>query len=363
MDNRITYLRKILEERKIDAILVSNFYNVFYLTDFKTLSENEREAFVVVTKKNVHLITDGRYFNSKKRNGGIYDTLIISPDKKLIQHLQDIIKEEKIKSLVFEAEDIKFNEYESLKEKLNVDLIPATQLVIKLREIKEPGEIEKIKKACKIGDRCLKDIAKQIRLGTTEKEIIFKIEFWLKEKGYGSAFAPIVAIDENSAIPHYDNQTGNGHVKRDSLILIDMGVKHENYCSDITRMFVFGKPSTEIINVYEKLLDIQEKTIKHISSIKELKDADSFARSLISNFQLPNFPHSLGHGIGLEVHEYPKLSMYSEDLLQPRQVFTVEPGVYFPGKWGMRIEDSVTVGNNLNLKLLTKFPKELKIIK
>ena len=240
------------------------------------------------------------------------------------------------------------------------------KLIIKLREIKKRKEIEKIKKACQIGDWCLKEIVKLIKPGVTEKEIAFKIEFWLKEKGYEVAFSPIVAVDKNSSLPHYNPQEAEGLVKNNSLILVDFGVRYQNYCSDITRM-IFINPSSQILNVYEKLLSVQEKTIQSIwlLSIKDdkfLNKIDQFCRQLMTESRLPNYPHATGHGVGLEIHEYPKISQSSTDILSINQVFTIEPGVYFEDKWGMRIEDAVWVNNNFKVEILTKFSKKPLIL-
>lgn len=367
-NKRIINVRKILAERKIDGLLITNFFNIFYLTGFKTLTENEREAFGVVTDKNVYLITDERYLSknsplSSSSFAGQAKLKLINPEKKLIQILSEIIQEEKIKRLGFEQEDLKYIEHEALKERLSVDLIPTSQLIIRLREIKETEEIKKIKKACEISDCCLKEIAKTIKTGQTEKEIAWKMEKWLKEKGFDFSFYPIVAIDQNSSMPHYDTKTGNNKkTKKGSLILIDFGVKYQDYNSDITRIFFVNKPNSEIINTYSHLLNAQNKAIKQISHGTVLKKIDEHCRLLITDYRLPIYPHSTGHGVGLEVHEYPKISPHSKDLLKAHQVFTVEPGVYLTGKWGMRIEDTVLIDNNLKPVVLTKFSKKLIIL-
>ncbi len=386
-NRRIQLLRESLKKQEIDALLISNFYNILYLTGFKTLTENEREAFVVVTRNNVYLITDGRYINNVKlqithsiqlrvilskveritndnsiSNNKYLLMKLITPEKKLVQHIQEIVKGEKIKNLGIESEDIKLSEYELLKNKLEVKIISTSQLIIKLRELKDDEEINKIKKACKISDKCLQEIIKTIKIGQTEKEIAWKIESWIKEKGFDIAFDPIVAVDKNSAVPHYLTKEGKDRVKRDSLILIDFGVKYKNYCSDMTRMIFINKPNQKIINIYNKLLVAQEKTIKRLNAIKYLKEADDFCRQLITNYQLPIYPHSTGHGVGLEVHEHPKISAHSQGLLNTDQVFTIEPGIYFEGKWGIRIEDTVMINNKLNCDVLTKFPKQPLLI-
>src|SRR3989338_9227730 len=238
LQQRAKKLRNILQEKNLDGFLVSNFYNILYLTGFKTLTENEREGWGLVTIKNVYLFTDLRYVksqNSKVKNES-QKLKVITPEKGLIKHLQEIVVEEKIQRLGFEGDDLKVNELQKLKEQLiNVELVFLEKLVIKIREIKDEDEINKIRTACQIADQCLKEIVRTIKIGTTEKEIAFKIEFWLKEKNHNLSFYPIVAIDKNSAIPHYDTMNGNNEkVKKNSVILIDYGAKFNGYHSDIT---------------------------------------------------------------------------------------------------------------------------------
>lgn len=373
-DQRVKKLRGSLSQKNVDSMLISNFYNILYLTGFKTLTNDEREAFVLVTKNKVFLFSDERYIDKNYRlQITDYELKLIEPQRGLISHLQDIVKEEQIVNLGFEAEDMRFYEYQKLRTTFsNVSLIPTSKLVVKVREIKDEGEINRIKKACEIGDECLSAVIKTIKLGVAEKEIAFKIEMWLKEKGFDLAFDPIVAIDANSAVAHYNTKDGKGEVKDASVILIDFGVKYKDYLSDITRMVFFGKPGDEVKNAYEILLSAQEKTVEKIADFDSLKDIDDFCRRLITSskgrspsgrdYLLPSYPHSTGHGVGLEIHEYPKVSINSPDHKIPNQVFSIEPGVYFPDKFGMRVEDTVAIGKDLKAKVLTRFPKSLLII-
>lgn len=354
---RIEKLRSVITSKEIDAFFVSNFYNILYLTGFKTLTTDEREAFVLITKKNAYLFTDARYILT---NPGVILKLI-EPGKGLFFHIGAIIKEEQIQSIGIESEDLRVHEYEKLKVLFpSVKIISLERIVIKIRAVKEGNELIAIQKACKITGQCLKEIIPTISEGNTEREIAFRIEQWIKEHGYDLAFDPIVAIGENSAIPHYNTNEGNGIVKNNSVILLDFGVKYNDYMSDITRM-VFLQPTKEIIDMYTKLLEVQEKTIGIIGKEKDPKVINTICRTSLEEKQLPDFPHSLGHGVGLEIHEYPKLSQMSDDALTDNQVVTVEPGVYFPSKWGMRVEDTIVVENG-KAKILTKFSKNPVIL-
>ena len=355
LQQRIEKLRKVLVEKNLDGFLVSNFYNILYLTGFKTLTSDEREAWGLVTKNNIYLFTDSRYTINNK----FLILKLITPKKGLIKHLQEIVVEEKIQRLGFESDDLKVNELQKLKEPLiNVGLVSLEKLIIKIREIKDEEEIKKIKMACQIADQCLGEIVKTIKAGITEKEIAFKIEFWLKEKNHDLSFYPIVAVDENSAIPHYDTRNGRDEkVKKNSIILIDFGAKFQDYHSDMTRMVFIGKPTNEMINTYKALLNAQERTIEQLKIDSNPVSVDQFCRQ-----QLLIYPHSTGHGVGLQIHECPKISFTSIDVLLPNQVITIEPGVYIEDKWGMRVEDTVLIKENKQIEVLTQFSKQPLII-
>ncbi len=372
LQQRVEKLRKILAEKNLNGFLVSNFYNLLYLTGFKTLTDDEREAWGLVTKDNIYLFTDSRYIKDQKSKIkttnqilNIFQPKIITPEKGLIKHLQEIVKEEKIQRLGFEGDDLKVNELQKIKEKLiNVELISLEKLIIKVREIKDRDEINKIRTACQISDQCFKKIVRTIKVGTTEKEMAFKIEFWLKEKNYDLSFYPIVAVDKNSAIPHYDTRNGRDEkVKKNSIILIDFGAKFQDYHSDMTRMVFVGKPTDEMIDTYRTLLNAQERTIEQLKIDSNPVSVDQFCRQqlTIANQQL-TYSHSTGHGVGLQIHEYPKISFTSTDVLLPNQVITIEPGVYLENKWGMRIEDAVLIKENKQIEVLTKFSKRPLII-
>jgi len=376
-NSRIRKLKRILSQKKLDAFLVSNFFNILYLTGFKGLAPLEREAYVLVTRKGFYLFTDGRYLINVKyqksvikntclpagkthKISNIFKTKLITPEEGLIFHLQKIVGEEKIRTIGFESEDLKFVEYRKIKRGLKIELIPTERLIMKLREIKDKEEIEKIRFAAGLANKCLKDIIPTIKIGMKEKEIAFQIECYLR-KIADIAFEPIVAIDANAAIPHYNTKTGCGQVRKNSVILIDFGAKHKDYLSDMTRM-IFINPEAAKINIYQKLREVQEKTIREIGINKNPRAIDSFCRQLLQEKNFPNYPHSTGHGIGLEVHEFPKISSLYLGTIEENNVFTIEPGVYFQDKFGMRIEDTV-VFRKEKAEVLTKFGKEPVILK
>ncbi len=343
-----------------DAFLISNFYNIFYSTGFETLSPHEREAYVLLLKGRKIIITDARYAGEKHNEDS--EMYILKQNERAGEIIQRICNENNVESLGCEVEDLKWSEMRTLTE-IGLKLVPIVHAFSSRRSIKTEEEMFAIKQACHVGDQVLKDVTPYIHPDQTEKEIAWYIEKSIRE-GYGSelAFDPIVAVDEHAATPHYNTKKGEGVIKEGSLLLIDFGVRSHNYCSDITRMVGVGDVSDEIKKTYASLLDVQKRTIKFTEKTLLLKDVDLFCRNELQKCTLPNYGHSTGHGVGLEVHESPRVSAVSLEEKKAGQVFTIEPGIYIPGKWGMRIEDTITILDQGEIEVLTRFPKDLILV-
>ncbi len=354
---RIGSLQSLLVKNKLDALLISNPYNIFYTTGFKGLSPEDREAFAFATQKKTYLIT-GKLYKPSYPN-----TLYFGPGKRLSYYILDIARKEKIKTIGIEGTDLKVSELEVLKKNLPTLTFTNTKNPIQeLRAVKSNEEISAIRQACKISDECFTEMARVLKIGMTEREITLRIDRWMKDKGFdGAWYPPVVAVDQNAAVPHHDSRTSDVRIKKNSLLLIDMGAKYKEYVSDITRMFVFGTPTNEIRNIHEKLLDTQIKTIKFLKKGMTGETVDSYCRKLLEKDKLPSHPHVTGHGVGLEVHEDPHITINSQQLIQPGNAITVEPGVYFEGRFGMRIEDTILVTDS-GTEILTKFPKKLRVL-
>lgn len=340
-----------------DSFLVSNFYNILYLTKFETLSPHEREAYLLLIGDRKIIITDARYDGEGHSESS--ELYILKTGERVGEVISRLCKENSVKTLGVEADDLKWSEMQMM-QKLGVEVVPLTQVFSTKRSIKSEEEIFAIKQACHIGDSVLRDITPYLHPDQTEKEIAWYIEKSIRE-GYAGeiAFDPIVAVDEHSAIAHHNTKKGGGVVKENSLLLIDFGVKVHNYCSDITRMVGFGEVDKEILSSYDALLKVQLSAIEFAAKATSLKQVDAHCREELQKQNLPTYSHSTGHGIGLEVHEAPRLSAVSEDTKAAGQVFTVEPGIYYTGKWGMRIEDTVAISSTGEIEVLTRFPKEL----
>jgi Xaa-Pro aminopeptidase len=232
-----------------------------------------------------------------------------------------------------------------------------------LKLTKKPDEISKIEKACELGDKTFNYILGKIHLGITEKEVAQKIDAFMEKEGGKPSFPTIVAFGENSANIH--NVPSNKPLAiSDKLILLDLGVKLDGYCSDMTRTVFSGKPTPKQKEIYQTVFEAQNKSIE-ILNTKYLirntipaKDVDGVARDYIISKGYLTIPHTVGHGIGKVVHEPPHISPKSKDILKEGMVFSIEPGIYLPGFGGVRIEDLVVL-TKTGPKLLTHSPKEI----
>ncbi len=357
MTKRISdLLLKKLAINKLDALLISSPCNISYLTSYSGFSTIEREAFLLITNGKQYILTDGRYTEEIKKIVSSFSLLEISSKFSLTDWLQKISKEQHLSAIGIEEDNLTVFEYKKIS-KCFKSIKHCS--ISELRIIKETTEIEHIQNACKIGDWAFVYILTKIKEGITEKELAFELEYYIKKQGAELSFPSIVAFGENSSVPHH--QTSNTKLKKNEFVLLDFGVKIQNYCSDMTRTIVFGKPSTEQKKIHQTVLDAQQKAIDLLNSKSKpilASDIDKGARDYIIFHGYPAIPHSLGHGIGLEVHEAPRLSPKSKDILKNGMVFSIEPGIYTPNFGGVRIEDLVVLENN-KVRLLTKSSKEL----
>jgi len=365
---KIKKLKDQLKKEKLDAVFISSVSNISYLTGYTNFSKDEREAYILVGNNFQYIITDGRYSEAIKKEVShlkLYERGFENSTEDLLKSLKG-----KIKTLGIEEDNLTVAEHKAIKKHFkNLKHFEVSNL----RSIKEKWEIQKIKKACELGDKTFKFILGKIKVGVTEKQVAQELEKFIEENGAEFSFPPIVAFGKNSSIPHH--QTSNKRLTiNDKLILLDFGVRWENYCSDMTRTIFFGKPDSKQKKIYEAVLKTQQEAVKFIEfSIKagkQLKasDVDKVARDYIISKGYPSIPHSLGHGVGLEVHEHPHLSPKSKEVLKEGMVFSIEPGIYLPaGRYGIpdfggvRIEDLFILQKD-GLKQITNSPKNLIIV-
>lgn len=364
-DQKILTIQDLIKENNLDALLISSVPLVTYFTNYPNFSIEEREAFLIITPKKNFILTDARYtqaIQKKVKNFDLVEVSSINPTKKILQELSTKLK---IKSLGIEEDNITFTEYKLLKQLFKS--LKGVNLH-KIREIKSSQEIKKIQKSCSIGDEAFKYILKKIHAGQTEQEVSYLLEDYIKKLGGKSSFDFIVAFGANSSIPHH--LTGKDVLKKRSgqFIKLDFGVRYDNYCSDMTRTIFYGHPNKRQLKIYNTVKLAQQKAIEYINlklkeknEIIKASDVDKVARDVIIAERFPTIPHSLGHGIGIEVHELPYLSPSSKNVLSAGMVFSIEPGIYLPKFGGVRIEDLFTIKNN-KLIQLTSSPQDVYIL-
>lgn len=366
-DKRIQKLKDQLKKEKLDGVFISSVSNIEYLTGYSNFSKDEREAYIFIGENFDYIITDGRYIEAIKKEV-THLKLFERGHKESVEHLFKKHQKE-IKTLGVEEDNLTVLEFKKVKKHFkNIKHFDVSHL----RSIKQEWEIQKIEKACQLGDLAFNYILKRIKVGVTEKDIAGELEKFFKENGAEFSFPAIVAFGKDSSIPHH--QTGDtklgpstpfGRSGREGLIVIlDFGAKVDRYCSDMTRTIFFGRPSDKQRKIYKVVLEAQLKAADFINmAIKNGKkitgkDVDKVAREYIKACDFPSIPHSLGHGIGLQIHEHPSLSPKSRDILKEGMMFSIEPGIYIPDFGGVRIEDLYVYEKN-GLRQLTTSPKEI----
>ena len=351
MNEKIRLLRERLRNLKLEGMIVTNPVSIKYLTNI------ENEGTLLITRKENIFLTYTMFLESVKKTVTINDEIIVADFRDISQYENFFLFCENVG---FEENYVTYKQYYYLKQKYKVNNLSETEDIIeKLRAVKDNDEIDKIKKACEITDKCFNHLLEFIKIGTTEKEIAFEIEMFFRKNGAeGLAFNPIVAIGENSSDPHW--QPGDRAVKMADPILIDMGCKYQGYCSDMTRTIFMGCILEEIQPIYDLVLKNQLYTIKEI---KEYASIKTISQMVESNFRLYNYDliHSLGHSIGLETHEIPYINSKNDTFLKENMIIANEPGIYIPEKYGIRIEDTILVEKN-GCTVLTKSPKNYVII-
>ena len=353
MNEKIRHLREKLKSLNLDGMIVSNPTSIKYLTNI------ELDGLLLITRKENIFLTYSMYLEMVKATVTINDEVIIVD-------FRDVSKDEYenfflfCENVGFEENFVTYKEYYYLKKKYKINNFVETEDIIeKLREVKDEEEIRNIKKACEITDQCFEHLKTFIQIGKTEKEIALEIEVFFKTHGAdGLAFDTIVAIGENSANPHW--VPTDKKVEMASPILIDMGCKYRGYSSDMTRMIFMGCILEEIKPVYDLVLKNQEYVNGQICEYASIK---SLSQMVESDFKLNRYTliHALGHGVGLETHERPYITSKNDTFLKEKMVIANEPGIYLPGKYGIRIEDTILVTKN-GCEILTKSPKTYTVI-
>lgn len=338
MDSRIGLIRERLKKDNIGGILIAKEPNVSYLSGFS----GSESRLLLSCDKEKFFLTDFRYIAQAKKE--LKRFRIIQTKGSPLKEVSVLCDELRIRRLAFESASLSYREYRMLKRLVKkVKLIPTVDLVENLRKIKSQEELGMIKRAVKVAVSCVDFIRRNLRLGVTEKEFAARIDYFIRTNGGDdTAFKTIVASGANSVMPH--SIVTKRVIKKNDSILIDFGVRLSGYNTDLTRIFSLGRINSRYKKIYTLLRDAQKLAIEQIRPGIRISDIELSARAFLKTKGLERFfGHSLGHGIGLEVHELPKISKDNKDFLRENMVFTIEPGVYIPNEAGFRKEDMVVV--------------------
>ena len=344
MQSRLATFVAKLPEREVDAILISGAENRRYLSGFSGSA-----GYLFISDERAHLATDFRYTEQATAQASHFNVEQIKPgwDWLLTQ-----LKESGAKRVGFESQTMTVAVYNSLMKAMGedsdlsgIEMVPFADLTDDQRSFKDSDELVLLQRAIDASDIAMEQVCPNITEGMTEREVAWRMEMAMRDAGAdGISFDTIVAAGPNGAMAHH--MPTDKVIQRGEPIVIDMGAKVGGYCSDITRSVVVGEPDEMFHKIYNIVLDAQLTAIRDVKIGMNGEEADKLARDVIADAGYgDNFGHSLGHGVGLAVHEIPRVSPRSTDPLDVNSVFTVEPGIYLSGWGGIRIEDIVILGD------------------
>ena len=352
-NRRLQRLRARLKEEGLDSILISSAENRRYLSGFTGSAGH-----LLVSAADAVLATDFRYVEQAGRQSSNFRVERVGRGPWFAKLVEDL----GLRRVGFESDDMTVAAHSALQKALEdadgarPELISTAEIVQKLRAVKDKGELELLTHAVAISDEAMDHVAPTIESGMTEGAVAWELERTMRELGAESvSFEVIVGTGPNGALPHH--RADDTIINTGDAVVIDMGASYEGYCSDLTRTFIIGEPDDTFKRVYDTVLRAQLAAEEKVTAGSTGAEADAIARDIITEAGYGDeFGHSLGHGVGLAVHEYPRVGAKSEDLLEDGTVFTIEPGIYLSGWGGVRIEDMVAMENG-RARVLSKARK------
>ncbi len=347
---RLEKLRQVLLEQNLDALLVSQPENRQYLSGFTGSAGT-----LLISADRALLATDFRYYEQVGRQAPDFELARIQTQ--LSDLLPTLLADLAVHRLGFESQHVTVDQGNALSSAIEgVEWVPLKDTVETIRAIKDEQEIEALRRSAALTDASFAHLLTVLKPGMTEREAAWQIESYMRTHGASKvAFDLIVAAGPNGALPHA--RPGDTVIEKGQPIVIDIGCQLDGYCSDMTRTICLGQPSAKYLEIWNLVLKAQEAAEAGIRAGVSGVEADALARDVISQAGYgEHFGHGLGHGVGLAVHERPRASRLSTDTLQTNMSVTVEPGIYLPGEFGVRIEDLVIVGED-GVDVLTGTPK------
>ncbi|MFO7638142.1 MAG: Xaa-Pro peptidase family protein [bacterium] len=354
MNTRLAGLRRLLAREELDGIILTDLMNIRWLCGF-----TGSNALVVVTRRGAWFYTDFRYKEQSRQQvtgcrvavlaRGLVDSLPLGPLRGLAR-------------VGVEKHHLRLGDFAALRHQVRptgARLLPVDNLVLELRRAKDPGEAKLVAAAQRHTDRVFGEILTLVRPGITELDLAAEITYRFSRVGE-NAFPPIVASGPNGAKPHAE--PSQRRLRRGDAVTFDVGCRYRGYCSDMTRTVFLGRPDPDLFEVYRIVLEAQRRALALVRPGMACSELDRAARGYITDAGYgPQFGHGLGHGVGLEVHEWPVAHARSPHTLAPGDVVTIEPGIYLPGFGGVRIEDLVLV-TKTGHRNLTRSPKQPLVI-
>lgn len=357
---RIAKLQRKLAELEFSGVYITNPLNIQYLTGFKGVSDHERESTLLVTKTRALLLVPAMYAAEGKAMAK--DGLECVVLAKRGQFLREVGQVVKAGQLALESEHLSFAEYQWLQGGLaaKIELVASRDLVEELRLYKDEAEITRIRMATSLTDQALELLSGKFSYQVSEQQLLTQLHLISDELGAdGFGFEPIIANRAHSALPHY--HTGRSKLAA-GILLVDLGLKYQGYSGDLSRTFYLGQPERRFVKRYEILARAQQSVLKAVKPGVTTRHLYVLVDKALGE-ELPAFAgkHSLGHGLGLAIHELPQLSPHLDITLQPGMVITIEPGLYYEGWGGLRLEDVVLI-TSTGCETLSQFPKQLNTI-
>jgi Xaa-Pro aminopeptidase len=341
---RIQMIRQRLREKNIDILILTSPCNVTYTTGFLG-----HDSWAVITGRAVHLLTDSRYIEQAQKE--CPSCKIHQRPANMAPFCTTLIQKSGPHARIAMEDSIAVSQFKSMQKQVKQRIRTVSSLVEAVRAAKDTSELRAIKRAVSIATKALAQTLIQINPGITEIALAGLLDYHIRLQGATNSFNTIVAFGANGSRPHH--QPGTRTLRKRDSLLIDFGAQFQGYCSDITRCFVIGRPTALFEKTYAVVQQAQAAAIARIQAGVKLTEVDKAARQVIYQTDLPVYGHGTGHGIGLEIHERPFLKPDTADRLYTGQVITIEPGIYLPGKLGIRLEEDVLV-TETGSKILTQ---------
>ena len=347
-----------LEQYGLDAMLLTGEANRYYASGFHS---SGTDGVALVTRKGNYYFTDSRYTEAAGRVIKNAQLAEVGRGRGYAALINEVIEADGVVRMGFEDAYMTVQDYERYRKALNCELVPATDLLLELRMVKDEEELECLVAAQRIAEQALEDILKEIRPGVTEKEIAARLQYLMLHYGASDmSFDPIVVSGPNGSLPH--GVPSEKEIQAGEFVTMDFGCIYKGYCSDMTRTVAVGFVTEEMQKVYDTVLQAQLAGIAAARAGAAGKDVDGAARSIIDAAGYgAYFGHSFGHGVGVEIHESPNASPMNEKPMPAGAVISAEPGIYLPGKLGVRIEDVIILTED-GCRNITKAPKELLVL-